>query len=652
MPIVVAALALIARPASLRGDDAPPRPAPPGTYRTEWLGNTFGGDGGPNGFGHWVQNGADEIEVTPDGTVVAGVAWDEAGRCAGLYKDGRVNRVLLKGRQGVPETAWGFNTANNAIAAWGEFLFVANIGKRLLRFRWKPGELDSAQYVDEVTIDADPVGLSARGETLALVYKDSVEIRGAGDLKPIRRFAAPGARDVAIDPGGDLWILAGDAVRRTSADGKPRGMSVPGLEHPSAIAIDHRGRLIVCDDGRRQQVLFFDVTAAPRLVQTFGEKGGLRAGVPGAFAPRKLFALRGAGTDAAGNLYVALSFGNGATGNLFLRSFRPDGTPRWEVFSTAFVDTFGFDPESDGRVVYGRTAVYDLSLDRPEPIRGGRIRAVTLDHVRYPGDDRLKNGSSMLVRHPGGRTLVYTIGQYGGGYRLLVPESSEGHVLREVDRIHPEGETWAWDVDADATIWHGDAPEKTIRRYPFRGWTSDGKPIYDWSHPRLTPWPSDWAIVRRIRYDKAADALYLSGYLDGQKPESWGVAGATLRRYDGWLAGKKAMRWSVPLPRDGSNDPNVGPLTPSSIAFAGDYLFAGLVKPTAGKQLVHVLRLADGKDLGAFAPGPEVGGTAGWLDMPYSTQALRRKNGEYLILVEEDARGKNLLYRWRPDAAR
>jgi hypothetical protein len=96
----------------------------------------------------------------------------------------------------------------------------------------------------------------------------------------------------------------------------------------------------------------------------------------------------------------------------------------------------------------------------------------------------------------------------------------------------------------------------------------------------------------------------------------------------------------------------VGPLTPSSIAFAGDYLFAGLVKPTAGKQLVHVLRLADGKDLGAFAPGPEVGGTAGWLDMPYSTQALRRKNGEYLILVEEDARGKNLLYRWRPDAAR
>lgn len=32
--------------------------APPWTYRTSWIGNTFGGDGGPNGFGYWVENGA------------------------------------------------------------------------------------------------------------------------------------------------------------------------------------------------------------------------------------------------------------------------------------------------------------------------------------------------------------------------------------------------------------------------------------------------------------------------------------------------------------------------------------------------------------------------------------------------------------------
>jgi hypothetical protein len=36
------------------------------------------------------------------------------------------------------------------VAASGEFLYVANAGKRLLRFRWRPGELDSARFVDEV----------------------------------------------------------------------------------------------------------------------------------------------------------------------------------------------------------------------------------------------------------------------------------------------------------------------------------------------------------------------------------------------------------------------------------------------------------------------------------------------------------------------
>jgi hypothetical protein len=45
-----------------------------------------------------------------------------------------------------------------------------------------------------------------------------------------------------------------------------------------------------------------------------------------------------------------------------------------------------------------------------------------------------------------------------------------------------------------------------------------------------------------------------------------------------------------------------------------------------------------------------VGDQQGWEDMPYAVQALRRRDGEYLVLVEEDARAKNLLYRWRPPA--
>lgn len=55
-----------------------------------------------------------------------------------------------------------------------------------------------------------------------------------------------------------------------------------------------------------------------------------------------------------------------------------------------------------------------------------------------------------------------------------------------------------------------------------------------------------------------------------------------------------------------------------------------------------------GSGAGSFAPGPEVGGGAGWEDPPYAISAMRRKNGESLRFVKEDWRGKNLLYRWTP----
>jgi hypothetical protein len=622
-------------------------------HTTSWVGNSFGGDGGGNGEGYWVQNGADEIEVSPDGTVFAGVSWDEAGRCAGLYKDGRVNRVLLKEHDGKgKETAWGWGTANNAVAVNGESLYLANTGKKLLRFRWTPGELDSARFVAEVDIGGEAVGLTARGDRIVVIYSDELETRRAGDMAPIGRFRVPQARDAVIAGDGSLWILAGETVRHLNTEGKDLGSAISGLEKPTAVSLDHRGRLLICEDGRRQQVLTFDVSSEPRLVAAFGDEGGLLSGVPGRVAPRKLFALRGAGADAAGNLYVAMGFGGNPSGNCFLRSFDPAGKLRWELMSTAFVDTFGFDPDQDCAVVYSRTAIFDLDLNRTIPGSEANLRAVTLDHVNHPDDDRTKYGCSTLLRRLGGRRLLYTIGQYGGGYRLHTFDEPDGQVAREVDRIHPDGETWAWDVDDDGGIWHGDAAGRMIRHYPFKGWKTDGKPDYDWRNPRSWPWPGDFELVRRVIYERATDSLYLFGYLKGQPIESWGVVGRMARRYDGWLADEKAERWTVrDLPNNPKGSDKGTPLTPESVDVAGDYLFVGMVKPDDGKQYTHVLGVADGRYVGSLAPGPEVGGNAGWQDMPFAIQALRRKNGEYLVLVEEDWRGKNLLYRWRPDVA-
>ncbi len=60
--------------------------------------------------------------------------------------------------------------------------------------------------------------------------------------------------------------------------------------------------------------------------------------------------------------------------------------------------------------------------------------------------------------------------------------------------------------------------------------------------------------------------------------------------------------------------------------------------------------LAGGQPLGAFDPGPAVGGVenTGWIDILTGISVRRRADAEYLVFVEEDYRAKVLLYRWKP----
>jgi hypothetical protein len=622
---------------------------PPGSYRTSWVGNTFPGDGGPNGFGYWVQNGADEIEVTPDGTVIAGTDWDEAGRCVGLYKDGKANRVLVK-KEGGRETAWGWNTGNHAIAVDGTNIFVANTGKRLLQFSWTPGDLDSVKFKREAEMEEKAIGLAARGRKLVVVSTNRVVEWEVGDLE-LRghfTFAVQGAKDVVITTNYLNLVLVGNEIVPVT-DNIPPGWSITNLTKPTAISLAPDGRLIVCDDGADQQIKFFDISSGqPKLVGTFGDKSGLRSGRPGISAPTKLYAPRGAGMDTNGNLYVALGFNGAPVGTLVLRSFTPDGKLRWELANHAFVDTFGFDPDADGRVIYSRTAVFDLDLESATANPPWKQRATTVDHVGFPDDPRANSAMTVYLRHLQGRRLLYGIGQYGGGYRLFAFDEPDGWLAHPVGRLTAKGETWAWHVADNGDIWHGDAPGKTIRRHAFRGCSADGKPEFETEKPESWPWPEDFGNVRRIIYVQTTDTLYLSGYLKGESVDSWGVCGKTFRRYDGWLRGSKETRWTIKLPLNPDGEGKGKALSPQALALAGDYIFVGMVKPDGGKQHLHILATKDGSYVGSFVPGPEVGGNAGWEDMPFAVAALKRKNGEYLVLVEEDWRGKNLLYRWKP----
>jgi len=83
------------------------------------------------------------------------------------------------------------------------------------------------------------------------------------------------------------------------------------------------------------------------------------------------------------------------------------------------------------------------------------------------------------------------------------------------------------------------------------------------------------------------------------------------------------------------------------VAAAGDYVFTGGWEE---RGRIWVNRMSDGKQVGILDPDATVGGVAktGWIDILTGIMAHRRADGEYLVFVEEDFRGKVLLYRWRP----
>ena len=61
---------------------------------------------------------------------------------------------------------------------------------------------------------------------------------------------------------------------------------------------------------------------------------------------------------------------------------------------------------------------------------------------------------------------------------------------------------------------------------------------------------------------------------------------------------------------------------------------------------VFVYDLRDGSGRSwSMRPGPEVHAESGWIDFRDGIRAVRRKEGGYLVFVEEDYKGKSVVYR-------
>jgi hypothetical protein len=115
-----------------------------------------------------------------------------------------------------------------------------------------------------------------------------------------------------------------------------------------------------------------------------------------------------------------------------------------------------------------------------------------------------------------------------------------------------------------------------------------------------------------------------------------------LARYDGWSTGKPVLRFTTQLLWQPQGKER---RTLVSVTQEGDYVFAVEFIGT-----VHVFDRNTGAQIGVIKPGPEVGNASGHVDVANAISAYKRANGEYVVFVEEDARGKVLMYRWTPAA--
>jgi hypothetical protein len=173
-------------------------------------------------------------------------------------------------------------------------------------------------------------------------------------------------------------------------------------------------------------------------------------------------------------------------------------------------------------------------------------------------------------------------------------------------------------VDKAMNIWM--LNRTSITKVPFTGLGTGGNPTYNMSAAVTVPTISEFQLPGDaddgvIEYDSDNDIMYMVSSKNNKAA-----------KFSNWSTNTTTPDWTIPL------------LGSQSMSVAGDYLFT--IHGTNCK--IYVYALSDGKFVGRIDPV----GPIGWIDIPYGVRAFKRSNGEYVVLAEEDSKGKILVYRF------
>lgn len=631
----------------------------PGIYRTTWAGNTYGKGLSPDRQnGKWVQDFIQGAAVSPGGMVYTTSEWDEGGRNAGIYGGKIVDGVEIGNVYGCLAVGACVNETGHVGREYApDGMAVAANGKNAyavfhsLIYKYTLQGCNGTKFKDH---SADAM-YATENRLLTVQNSGSVHLYDLSRGAELANFILTKPGPCTIDKNGNLWIVTGleigdlygrkgtffikqtgisPVVKHLSPTGTELGDDITGESNwwPTSLAIDNTGKLMVCDAGARMQVLFYDISATPNLVATFGQPGGIAAGTPGVMAPDKFFGTMYAGTDTIGNLYVACE----GMGQL-IRKYDTIHNLVWELNGLGFVESADFDPTTDGADIYTPNEHFKFDNSKTKAGTEWSPYSYNIDRNKYPSDKRITSWkNSAVIRNINGQRIMFVYTMAGGAAITIYKFDNE--IAVECGSLDPG--SWAAMPDKNADIWY--VNNNNIYKKNFIGF--DGSGIPGWGPAQLICVnPGAIGEIQRIEYISGEDVLYITGDIPSG---DWGIIGTKMEKWTGFLNGSRTKAWISPIPYSQKNEVP-GKLRQKAICFAGDYIFSVGVE---SRCKVWVYNASDGKVAGFLDPGPEVNGVGatGWVDVPYGIRAIKRLSGEYSVLVEEDGFAKILIFRWSP----
>jgi hypothetical protein len=452
--------------------------------------------------------------------------------------------------------------------------------------------------------------------------------------------------------------------------------------------VDGKGRLLVADAGVDQQVkIYSDLDQIPALSGTFGTKGGIFAGpVCGQFGDLRFNKPTGVGTDSEGNIYVASS-GSVSGGSTVIECYRPDGKCAWRVLGLTFVDLAALDPGSDVDV-FSKEEHFVLDYSKAAGAEWA-YRSYTVNPWKYPDDPRLHlSPTNALVRRIGGQKFLFVsdmTGEFLHVYRFNAKSDGETAIPCALFGKHrarggsypphqPDKGEWLWlDANANGSIDEGEyrtgserdfgsilvpddrgsiwsAVGRQIRCLPIQELDAHGIPQWDFTKAVMSPQPPELDQVRRVHYCADSNVMLLGGNKGADHNQHWKPMGPVLCCYDRWNTEQQKLRWQMILPYEAGAKGHES-AEPVSFDVAGDYVFIAYTRGLKSEGLkwafVRIYRLADASFAGNLSCENDLG-EIGLLDLVQSVSASKRADGEYVVLLEDDAKAKIVMFRWRP----